>query len=338
MNVLTSLERPTVDFRHLRRLTDEIGLFEHAEYTAPRVEHGYCVDDVARGLVIVLRETEPSAELLELAELYLGFVIDAQAADGRFHNRRGREPGWLDDASLADCWGRALWGLGAAVNSSDFSAQALACFERAATLRSPWPKAMVFAALGAAQVLRVHPEHLVGRQLLADTAAAIVLPARGGSWRWPEPRLSYANAAVPEVLLAAGELLGDAGALADGLSLLSWLLETETLDGHLSVAPVGGWAQHEPRPGFDQQPIEVAALADACALAFELTGDSVWRAAVRSASRWFLGDNDTGLSLYDPVSRGGRDGLERTGCNQNQGAESTLAMISVFQQARRLSV
>ena len=46
-------------FRHLHRLTDHIGLLEHAEGIVPRHEHGYCVDDVARGLVVVCRE--PSA-------------------------------------------------------------------------------------------------------------------------------------------------------------------------------------------------------------------------------------------------------------------------------------
>jgi hypothetical protein len=338
MSVPASVARPTADFRHLHRLTDEIGLFEHAEFTTPRIEHGYCVDDVARGLVVVLRQPDPSAELAGLADKYLEFVIDAQAEDGSFHNRRGREPHWQDEAGVADCWGRAMWGLGAAVSSVRLSARALASFDRAAALRSPWPKAMVFAALGAAEVLRVHPEHLGARRLLAEAAEAIVVPAGGVSWRWPDPRLSYANAAVPEVLLAAGGLLADSAALAHGLSLLAWLLEQETSGGHLSVVPVGGWAQAEPRPAFDQQPIEVAALADACALAFDLTGDAIWREAVRSAAGWFLGDNDTGLSLYDPISGGGRDGLERTGCNQNQGAESTLAMISVFQQAQRLSV
>ena len=43
-------------FDHLERLTDDRGLFEHALLAVPRREHGYCVDDVARGLVVVCRE------------------------------------------------------------------------------------------------------------------------------------------------------------------------------------------------------------------------------------------------------------------------------------------
>ena len=39
--------------------------------------------------------------------------------------------------------------------------------------------------------------------------------------------------------------------------------------------------------------------------------------------------------MHDPVSGGGFDGLERFGRNENQGAESTLALLSTLQQARR---
>ena len=53
------MSHPTVPFRHLQRLTDHIGLLEHAEGIVPRYEHGYCIDDVARGLVVVCREPSP---------------------------------------------------------------------------------------------------------------------------------------------------------------------------------------------------------------------------------------------------------------------------------------
>ena len=46
-------------FDHLERLTDDRGLFEHALHAVPRREHGYCVDDAARGLVVVCHEPAP---------------------------------------------------------------------------------------------------------------------------------------------------------------------------------------------------------------------------------------------------------------------------------------
>jgi hypothetical protein len=118
--------------------------------------------------------------------------------------------------------------------------------------------------------------------------------------------------------------------------MLTWLLDGETRDGHLSVVPVGGWSRGEARPAFDQQPIEVAALADACARAAAVTGDSSWLAGVSMSVAWFLGDNDAKVWMLDEQSGGGCDGLSAAGRNRNQGAESTLAMISVMQQGRLL--
>ena len=47
---------PAPPFQHLQRMTDDVGLLEHAKGIVPRYEHGYCLDDVARGLVVVCRE------------------------------------------------------------------------------------------------------------------------------------------------------------------------------------------------------------------------------------------------------------------------------------------
>jgi hypothetical protein len=124
--------------------------------------------------------------------------------------------------------------------------------------------------------------------------------------------------------------------LAGGLDLLGWLLDIETRGDHLSLTPVGGWAPTEARPGFDQQPIEAAAIADACARALGVTQDSRWSAGVDRAVGWFLGNNDSGVPMYDPETGGGFDGLSATGRNANQGAESTLALISTLQQSRKL--
>jgi hypothetical protein len=328
-------------FTHLRRLTDQGGLYEHAELDVPRPEHGYCVDDVARGLVVVCRPTGQGGVQHDLVEQYLRFVIDAQRADGAVVNRRGADLRWNGQACFEDCWGRALWGLGAVVASPAdvvLREQALAAFEVSAVGRSPWTRSMVFAGLGAAEVLRVAPGHPAAVDLLRAAAAQVGVAATEADWPWPEARLRYANAALPEVLIAAGELLDDPVSLATGLALLSWLLEHETRDGHLSVTPVEGRGPGEDRRGGDQQPIEVVALADACARAHDVTGDRRWAAAVDLAASWFFGANDAGVWMADARTGAGYDGLQPHGRNENQGAESTLALISTQQQSRRLAL
>ena len=336
------VHRPMFD--HLERLTDDRGVFEHALFTVPRREHGYCVDDAARGLIVACREPD-HGPARRLARTYLAFVLDALHPAGTCHNRMAADGQWRDEAAVGDWWGRALWGLGVAATSAQtpgMRARALGGFRRAAQCRSPYLRPMAFAALGAAEVLRSRPDDIAAGQLLADVLAAIGEPADDSRWPWPEERLSYGNASIAEALIVAGDALPDAAALDRGLGLLEFLLRTETRDGHLSVTPVGGRGPRDldpsdADPGYDQQPIEVAALADACASAFRITHQSSWLTGVRLAWDWFLGDNDSATPMFDPRTGGGYDGLERHGRNLNQGAESTLAMLATAQHARQLS-
>jgi hypothetical protein len=331
---------PEPSFDHLLRLSDDTGLLEHADHTTPRREGGYCVDDVARGLVVICREPEPTAVLLRLAELYLAFLIRAQASDGTFHNRLGNDRRWADDAGTGDWWGRAIWGVGTAAVRSPVPAvrqRALTCFELAAQGRSRWPRSMAYAALGAAEVLSVQPDHAGARRLLADAAATVGQAGENAQWPWPEPRLTYANALLADAMIATGQHLARPAVLGDGLRLLGWLLAAETRDGHLSCTPVGGRRPGERPPAFDQQPIEAATIAEACARALDVTGDERWKAGLTAAVDWFMGDNDTGVSLRDPATGGGYDGLTADGRNANQGAESTLALLSTLQHAGRLN-
>ncbi len=328
-------------FDHLERLTDDRGLFQHALGTVPRREYGYCVDDVARGLVVACHEPEPGPTARRLARCYLAFVLDALDPTGACHNRMAADGQWRDEAAVGDWWGRALWGLGVAATSAQtpgMRARALGGFRIAAQGRSPHVRSMVFAALGAAELLSKRPDEMAARALLTDTLAVIGRPqVDDPGWPWPEERLSYANASIAEALIVAGDAVPDASALNRGLRLLEFLLQTETRDGHLSVTPVGGRGREDVGPGYEQQPIEVAALADACGSAFRITHQSSWLTGVNLAWDWFGGNNDSATPMFDPATGGGYDGLERHGRNLNQGAESTLAMLATAQQARRVS-
>ncbi len=123
-----------------------------------------------------------------------------------------------------------------------------------------------------------------------------------------------------------------------GLDMLEWLLDVETLDGHLSPTPVAGRGPGDRGPAFDQQPIEVASLADACARAAAADPRPAWPEGICAARpRGSAGDNDLGLPMWDPETGGGFDGLHADRVNLNQGAESTLAALSTMQQARRFS-
>jgi hypothetical protein len=339
--------RPGPCFDHLIRLTTPLGVYEHALGTTPRPEHAYCVDDVARALVVTTREPEPSAEVGELAEGYLDFVLAALRPDGYLHNRRRLDGTWSDRPSSDDHWGRALWALGTAAACSDdvvLAARARAGAAVALRSRSAWPRAMAYGALGAGQLLRVSPDDAASRRFLDDARRVLPRPRTDHAWPWPEERLTYANAVLPEAMIVIGDALGDDIVLEEGLLLLGWLVEQQQCDGHLSVVPSTGWSRAERRPargrtrslvrpGYAQQPIEVAALAEACRTAYAATGDRRWTVVIEQCNAWFVGANDGGVAMCDAATGGGFDGLERHGASRNQGAESTLAWLSTLQIA-----
>jgi hypothetical protein len=323
---------PAPCFRHLRQMTDRWGLWEHAAYTTPRVDHGFCTDDNARALIVLCREPVLDGSLAELADIYLRFVLDAQLDDGRFHNRRHADGSWLDEEGSDDSQGRAWWALGTVARLGPepwMRAAGSAAFQRCSSFSSPHLRANAFAALGAAELLTDRPDE-AATGLLERTVGTVASAVRSRA-PWPEARLTYDNARLPEALLAGGVALDDQPSIELGLDLLHWLVATETHADRFSFVPAGGWAPGEPRPGFDQQPVEAVAMAEACARAWRITRDRSWRDRAELAARWFLGANDGGRVLYDRDTGGCADGLEEQGVNLNRGAESTLAALAALQ-------
>jgi hypothetical protein len=323
-----------VSLRHLVTLSGEHGIFEHARGSQPDYEHGYCTDDNARLLIVAARTATPSMTSKKLESLALKFVSKAVTTSGRVYNRMNHHGQWTDEPSTDDCWGRLVWATGVAVaeaESESVRQRALSCFECAIQQKSNWLRSQSFAALGAAEVLRTFPQHEVALEFLRDFAEHVPDISTDSDWIWPEQRLSYANAVIPEALIASGYATANHSALGTGLTMLDWLIAHETTGDRLSLTPTNGSGAGERKPGFDQQPIEAAAIAEACAHAYRITHDPVWGRGLKHSILWFLGHNDSNQIMIDPISGGGFDGLTRTGVNRNQGAESTLAMIATLQ-------
>ena len=141
-------------------------------FAEPRPEHGYCTDDMARVLVVATREPDAERQLNGLAGVAVRFLNEAQASPAL------AATGWTAPAGGPTSrpggrWGRCIWGLGTAAAHSDVSLvrkSAVIQFERAAQARSKSPRAMAFAALGAAELLTVDPEHRAARKLITDYA------------------------------------------------------------------------------------------------------------------------------------------------------------------------
>jgi hypothetical protein len=197
---------------------------------------------------------------------------------------------------------------------------------------------MAFATFGAAEVLKSDPENKGANALVAAAAKLLDRPEPIKGWRWCEDRLAYANAALPEAMMVAGTIIGNDRLIELGLRQLKWLLDMASFEGHLSVTPAEGRSPNVAAEKFDQQPIEVAAMSEACLRANALTGDAEWVKGHELAVQWFLGDNDVGTPMFAADTGGGYDGLTAAGPNLNQGTESTVALLTTLQQARHFEL
>lgn len=318
---------PYPRFDHLENLTGSHGLYEHALLDRPRANHGYTTDDNARALVILAR-----AGRLDRASLYREFVLSARGPKG-WRNRMSRYGRWLDQVGSADANGRAIWGLSLiATPEDDEVVSALISLQGFDT---PHPRAASYAILGLSHLARYQPCIGEPARNLARLSKRLPRPQRQ-TWRWPEPKLTYANARLPQALISAGDALDLPGLIDDGLELLDWLIDVETGPSGFSFTPVEGRRPTDTAPGFDQQPIEAWAMADAALAASRVDRSSLWPRAVEDAALWFFAKNDSGIPLYDSISGAGYDGLENGGVNLNRGAESTLSALGALISAHEL--
>lgn len=334
-------ELPQVKLDHLRRLTDDTGMLQHAKFTVPDRIEGYCTDDNARALIVAMLAQQllpEDASLDLLASRYLSFLDYAfNNATGHFRNFMTYDRNWKEPEGSEDSHGRALWGLGVALSLSHTEGQVgltLSLFQRAmlAVAGFTSPRSWAFTLVGIHSYLKRFGGDTRVRNLRTMLAGRLFEMFKGNvtpSWPWFEDALNYCNAKIPHALILSGQSMRQGDMVEVGLTALDWLIGLQTSpQGHFVPVGSSGWY---PRGGvkarFDQQPIEAHATVEACIEAFGVTGQDRWLDAARMCLDWFLGRNDLRVSLYDYATGGCRDGLQSEGVNQNQGAESTVAWL-----------
>lgn len=337
-------ELPELNLDHLRLMTDTTGLLQHADFNVPCYEHGYCLDDNARALLLMALiedlgvENGNGLETRSLASRYLAFVHHAfDLTTGRFRNMMSYSRQWIENCGSEDSHGRALWALGTVVGrSSDPGRQSLGhdLFHRALPALSSFtsPRAWAFALLGIDEYLRAFQGDSamqVMRKALSEQLLASYRHHRDADWRWFENSLTYSNARLSQALIASGTRMEHAEMTAAGLESLEWLAGVqESANGcFMPIGSNGFWVRGERRAVFDQQPVEACATISAALQAYRVTGQSSWVRHARRAFDWFLGQNHLQQSLIDAATGGCRDGLHADRVNENQGAESTLSYL-----------
>jgi glycosyltransferase involved in cell wall biosynthesis len=321
----------------IRRMTDNCGMLQHSLFDVPNRHHGYCLDDNARALLLMNRlPGAPDEERIRLARTYAAFLEHAWRPDLQcFRNFMSYERTWLEDKGSDDSCGRAFWS--ACVTAVDGPTLGLRRWGRSLVDRVSshlseisWPRSDAFILLGLCALEKGGLQSRTTERLLKEKSARLASSLdgrRGSEWDWFEDTLSYDNSRLSEALIRVGMAVEDEALQQTGLRSLRWLCHINSgADG--TFHPVGTQSfglRRQPPAVFDQQPLEAAAMIDACAAALSSDGDPTWIAQARSALRWFAGANDLGFALTDAGAGECFDGLAASGVNPNQGAESVLA-------------
>lgn len=339
---------PKVDLRHVLKMTDDTGLYQHALYSVPDPQHGYCIDDNARALLAALKHArlfghDETVVPLHRYLMFMAYAYNDEA--GVFRNFMSFDRHWLEDAGSPDSQARAIWALGkAAAEAPDDDTRDLA----GELVRKALPgvsglidlRAKAFALIGLDAWLSVHEDDSDAGALrvrYADDLLGAFAEHAGDGWPWCEDLVTYDNAKLCHALLISGRSLGRADMIDQGAKSLRWLLDVQRAEeGHLSIIGNDGWlARGGVRAAFDQQPLEAYALVHGCLAASGVTDERGWIDEAWRCFRWFTGENDLGVALYNEETGGCMDGLQPGGANRNQGAESTLAyLLSVLELHR----
>jgi glycosyltransferase involved in cell wall biosynthesis len=334
---------PRLNTSHLSQMTDDTGMLQHAIYSIPYSSEGYTTDDNARALIVsTLLNNSPlsaSDEHLALSRRYLAFLwLAFHDKTGRFRNFLSYDREWQEEAGSEDSHGRALWALGTVLGiSEDVGLRGAAgrLFEAAvsATVEFTSPRAWAFSILGMQAYLDRFPGDRIiqsSRNALANRLLDIYERTHSEKWEWFEKSLSYSNARLSQALLVAGWRSDNKRMIEAGCVSLQWLVSEQHRGNDAVFVPIGSrgfFIAGGDKARFDQQPVEACATISACVQAYLLTNKQRWLDEAWCAFRWFLGENDLQVPLYDAVTGGCRDGLHPDRVNENQGAESTLSFL-----------
>ncbi|MFO8054929.1 MAG: glycosyltransferase family 4 protein [Bacteroidales bacterium] len=327
---------PKYSLEHIRRLTDDTGIVQHAKYGIPNLKEGYCLDDNARALLMVLMANRQNKDpmALEFMPIYLSYIRYLQNQDGYFRNFLSFNRTFLDERGSEDSFGRTIWALGYLIHRApnesyrefgkDLFDHSVQCFEKLESIRG-----IANTIIGISYYLRRYPGDEGMLRIMKNMAGKIMQgweESSSSDWPWFEEALTYDNAILPLSLFHLAEITEDTKIISIATQATQFL-EKVTLDkGYLSLVGSNGWyPKNGERAFFDQQAIDTMANVRLFYQAYKVTKEPAYMEKMFTSYLWFLGDNELRLPLFDHETHGCCDGLRSEGLNRNQGAESTLA-------------
>jgi len=329
---------PKFALTHINRLTDDTGIIQHAKFGIPNLKEGYCLDDNARALLMVLMAYRQKKDLsaLELSPIYLSYIHYMQNPDGTFRNFLSFSRNFLDEVGSEDSFGRTIWALGYLLGNAPNDAyyqtgksvffNASPNFEKLESIRS-----IANTMIGISYYVKSNPSDDSMTERLRNMTQNLIRhyhENKTPDWKWFESLLAYDNGMLPLALLHAAEILNDEKITKVAIKTMDFLTKHTLKDNYLSIIGNEKWYKKGgDRSVFAQQPVDAMAMVLMYHQAFHVTKDKKYLNRLYTSFLWFLGENDLRMSLYDFETKGCCDGFESYGVNRNQGAESSLAYL-----------
>lgn len=346
---------PSIKLDHIKRMTTKLGIIQFSKINIPDIASGYTLDDNARALIAMCLHYKlfRKKEDLNYINTYLNFIKLCQQPNGTFINyvdKNGNEHLKNNYSHIEDSNARAIWALGTVISLKKYLPAATVASANDSLLKCiPWmkniqsPRSMAFAIKGL---------YLCFSEMHYNWAAAIIEKLSKNlrslyysnstkEWDWFEDSLTYANSILPEAMLYAHIITGEFAYKKVATDSLDFLLSKMFVNGEFRVISNNGWYQKNTEPQqYGEQPIDAGCAIQTLNIFNKALRIPTYEYMMDVVFSWFLGRNHLKQTMYNPITGGCYDGLEREIVNLNQGAESTICYLisRLVMESNRIAV
>nr|WP_315247572.1 glycosyltransferase [uncultured Flavobacterium sp.] len=335
---------PSIELAHVKKMTTDLGIIQFSKISVPDLSTGYTLDDNARALVALCMHYKLTNDKADLPYIliYLDFIIRCQNPEGDFtnyidqYNREHMEQN--AEVNLEDSNARGVWALGSLISIKDIlpegivqkaSTSFLNSLKWAETIESP--RSIGFATKGLYLYNSTIPNLYVSaiiNKLNSKLVSNYEIHATK-DWKWFENYLTYGNGILPESMLFAYLVTNKPIYKKIALESLEFLLSKMFTKKGFKVISNNGWYHKDSQPQeYGEQPIDVSYIIQTLNSFYTAFKNPLHKEYMKTAFNWFLGKNHLNQIMYNPISGGGYDGLEKENVNLNQGAESTVCFLT----------
>ncbi len=341
-------KKPVLNLKHIKKMTDHVGIIQFSKINQPDIESGYTLDDNARALIVFCQHYELTGDTADLKYIktYFDFVFCCFRHDSTFLNYVDKNYQFTDQnetVNLEDACGRAIWALGYLLSMvkslpekyAPMEEKAKFVLEQAVTAmdEARSPRAIAFMIKGLYYYNHFEEHECVNAKVktFADRLVLFYDGEADKEWHWFESYLTYGNSVLPQALLMAYAMTLDTKYRKIAQESFDFLLSKIMVDGSIRVISNKNW--HKKKDEFNtefiggEQPIDVAYTILALRFFHQIFPNAGYDALMEDAFAWFLGKNPLHQTLYNPCTGGCYDGLELETINLNQGAESTISYL-----------